>query len=79
MLVAARKQMLWASCAMFVAAVVSAIVLAATGQHVRIDVGGAPLVFALLAAHTRSVAQLLHEAPDPAGFARHPAATRPGR
>lgn len=60
MLVAARKQMLWASCAMFAAAIVSVVVLSAAGQHVGIDAGGAPLVFTLLAMHAGSAAQLLY-------------------
>ena len=60
MLVAARKQMLWASCILFVAAIVSVVVLSATGHRVGIDVGGAPLVFTLLAMHASSAAQLLY-------------------
>ena len=59
-LVAARKQMLWASCALFVAAIVSVVVLSATGHRVGIDAGGAPLVFVLLAMHASSAAQLLY-------------------
>lgn len=56
----ARKQMLWASRILFVAAIVSVVVLSATGHRVGVDVGGAPLVFVLLATHAGSAAQLLY-------------------
>lgn len=60
LLVLARKQLLWASCALFAAAIISVVALAATGHRVGIDAGGVPLVFVLLATHASSAAQLLY-------------------